>query len=222
MSSVSVWRSGWSRCVAAASPLRRCCVAAAVKQRRAYVSRRGRDAICIKQRQAFQRSDTVIGHFKAAQSLNKKSQQRLEKLTFSWDLETFPLWSRSSAVKACQMDLRSSSRRAMLLKWQSTLIFSSARAECVTFPLFSSSLWVCSASCGLGEGVSRDLVELRVRNRDARRSSGAARRSQQEAGEEVKPAHDKRLQKPILDLIVFGARKHSFLEIFIFLKGYVF
>ena len=30
-------------------------------------------------------------------------------LTLSWDLETLPLWSRSSAVKACQMALSSSS-----------------------------------------------------------------------------------------------------------------
>lgn len=29
--------------------------------------------------------------------------------TLSWDLETLPLWSRSSAVKACQMPLSSSS-----------------------------------------------------------------------------------------------------------------
>lgn len=31
--------------------------------------------------------------------------------TLSWDLETLPLWSRSSAVKACQMALSSSSLR---------------------------------------------------------------------------------------------------------------
>lgn len=34
-------------------------------------------------------------------------------LTLSWDLETLPLFSTSSAVKAYQMDLSSSLRRAM-------------------------------------------------------------------------------------------------------------
>lgn len=36
---------------------------------------------------------------------------RAAPLAFSWDLETFPLRSRSRAVKACQMDFSSSSLR---------------------------------------------------------------------------------------------------------------
>lgn len=40
-------------------------------------------------------------------------QNKRVELTFSWDLDTFPLLSTSRAVNACQMDLRSSSRSAM-------------------------------------------------------------------------------------------------------------
>lgn len=36
--------------------------------------------------------------------------------TLSWDLETLPLWSRSSAVKACQMALSSSSFKTPMAK----------------------------------------------------------------------------------------------------------
>lgn len=40
--------------------------------------------------------------------------------TLSWDLETLPLWSRSSAVKACQMALSSSSfKPPMAAAWLS-------------------------------------------------------------------------------------------------------
>lgn len=44
-------------------------------------------------------------------------------LTFSWDLETLPHLSTSSAVNACHMDFRSSSRRVMAGKVISPFVF---------------------------------------------------------------------------------------------------
>lgn len=44
-------------------------------------------------------------------SLRRPRPCQAAPLAFSWDLETFPLRSRSSAVKACQMDFSSSSLR---------------------------------------------------------------------------------------------------------------
>lgn len=73
------------------------------------------------------RSRNMLDHFKPLRSESHTGPQfsasNIRKfyhsawidlqLTFSWDLDTFPLFSTSRAVKAYQMDLSSSERKSM-------------------------------------------------------------------------------------------------------------
>lgn len=66
-------------------------------------------------------------------------------LTFSWDLDTLPLLSRSRAVKPYQMDLSSSDRRSM------------STAESGFFLYVSSSSFLCCWHRPLGDRLTPTL-----------------------------------------------------------------
>lgn len=90
-------------------------------------------------------------------------------LAFSWDLETFPLRSRSSAVKACQMDLSSSS----LSPTMAGPLPARARRRC------------CAPACAGPGGAARPRWRRpgsRVPPRWLRSAAGAARAPQRRPG----------------------------------------
>lgn len=66
-------------------------------------------------------------------------------LTFSWDLDTLPLLSRSRAVKPYQMDLSSSERRSMSVARFGFLLYVSSSSSSFSSPLLcTQGPWLTS------------------------------------------------------------------------------